>query len=104
VKKIIFISMVALFIIGCATVSNLQPKENELTLMQRKVPGITLEEVQQGFRLYKTNCSGCHSLYTPNAYNITGWEKVLPEMTNRAKMNSEKDILLLKNYLFAKSK
>jgi len=103
-RVIIFILMAAVLIIGCATVSNLQPKENELAIMQQKVPGINLEDAQHGFQLYKTNCSGCHSLHSPNAYTISGWQKVLPEMMGRAKMTSEKDISLLKNYLFAKSK
>ena len=103
-RKIIFISIIAAFIIGCATVSNLQPKEKELARMQQKVPGIDLDEAQQGFKLYKTNCSGCHALHQPNQYTIAGWEKILPEMLTKAKLSSEKDKQLIKNYLFAKSK
>ena len=89
---------------GCATVSNLKPNEKQLPIMQRKVPGISLEEARQGFKLYKFNCAGCHNLHKPDAYSISGWEKVLPEMLGKAKLSSEKDIQALKNYLFAKSK
>jgi len=101
-KSISILSAVAL--IGCATVSTLQPKETELPSLQQKVPGISLEEAQQGFKLYKFNCSGCHYLHKPNEYTITGWEKVLPEMLGRAKITSEKERKLIKNYLFTKSK
>ena len=103
-KKIILIAITAVLIIGCATVSNLQPKENELALMRKKVPGISLAEAQKGFKLYKFNCAGCHYLHKPDSYTINGWENVLKEMLDRAKITSEKDKLLIKNYLFVKSK
>ena len=102
-KKII--SIVIIFIlVGCATVSSIQPKETDLAIMQQKVPGIRLEAAQQGFKLYKFNCAGCHNLHKPNDYTISGWQKILPEMLGKAKINSEKDAQLIKNYLFAKSK
>ena len=102
-KKRLFI-ITSIVLIGCATVSNLKPNEKELAIMQQKVPGISLEEAQKGFKLYKFNCAGCHYLHKPDAYSISGWEKVLPEMLQRAKLESEKDEQLIKNYLFAKSK
>ena len=102
-KKTLFIITCIIFF-GCATVSNLKPNEKELVIMQQKVPGISLEEAQAGFKLYKFSCSGCHNLHKPDAYTISGWEKILPEMISRAKLSSEKDIHALKNYLFAKSK
>ena len=103
-RKIIFIITAAILIIGCATVSTLRPTESDLTVMQRKVPGLNLEEAQQGFKLYKFNCAGCHNLHKPNEYTIDGWAKVLPEMLSRAKLDSEKEKQLIRNYLFAKSK
>ncbi len=102
-KKVLLI-LNCIISIGCATVSNLKPNEKQLPIMQRKVPGISLEEARQGFKLYKFNCAGCHNLHKPDAYSISGWEKVLPEMLGKAKLSSEKDIQALKNYLFAKSK
>ena len=101
-KVLIIITCIAF--IGCATVSNLKPAEPDLSVMQQRVPGITIEDAQQGFKLYKFNCAGCHYLHKPNDYTIGGWEKVLPEMLSRAKITSEKEQQLIKNYLFAKSK
>ena len=102
-KKIVFI-LLTIILVGCATVSSLQPKETDLAVMQQKVPGINLEEAQKGFKLYKFNCAGCHYLHKPNDYSISGWQKVLPEMLGRAKITSEKEAQLIRNYLFAKSK
>lgn len=102
-KKLFFI-LSAIILVGCATVSTLQPKETDLTEMQQKLPGISLEEAKQGFKLYKFNCAGCHYLHKPNDYTIPVWEKILPEMLGKAKIRSKKDAQLIKNYLFAKSK
>ena len=101
-KILIIITCIAF--IGCATVSNLKPAESDLSVMQQRVPGITIEDAQQGFKLYKFNCAGCHYLHKPNDYTISGWEKILAEMLSRAKITSEKEQQLIKNYLFAKSK
>lgn len=102
-KKIPIIITCILFI-GCATVSTIKPVESDLTTMQQKVSGLSLEEAQQGFKLYKFNCAGCHYLHRPSDYTIAGWEKILPEMLSRAKITSAKEQQLIKKYLFAKSK
>jgi len=101
-KVLIIITCIAF--IGCATVSNLKPAEPDLSVMQQRVPGITIEDAQRGFKLYKFNCAGCHYLHKPNDYTMNGWEKILPEMLSRAKITSEKEQQLIKNYLFAKAK
>jgi hypothetical protein len=98
------IIIVSVIFIGCATVSTLRPTENNLAIMRQKVPDISLEAAQKGFKLYKYNCAGCHNLHKPDAYTISGWEKVLPEMLGRAKITSETDAKLIRDYLFAKSK
>ena len=102
--KKILILIISFIFFGCAAVYNLKPSESNIAIMQQKVPGINVEEAQQGFKLYKFNCSGCHYLHKPDDYTISGWEKVLPEMLQRAKITSEKDIQLLKNYLVGMSK
>ena len=101
-KTIIF--LISIVLISCATVSSLRPTETNLAMMQQKVPGINLAEAQKGFKLYKFNCAGCHNLHKPDSYTISGWEKVLPEMLGRAKISSETEAKLIKDYLFAKSK
>ena len=90
---------------GCATVSTtLRPRDADLATMQQKAPGISLEEAEKGFKLYKYNCAGCHYLHKPGDYTINRWEKILPVMLDRAKITSETDAELIRNYLHAKSK
>lgn len=96
---------ICILLAGCATVSTtLRPKDTDLERMQQKVPGISLEEAEKGFKLYKYNCAGCHYLQKPGDYTISRWEKILPVMLDRAKIASETDAKLIRNYLFAKSK
>lgn len=102
--KTIITIIAVLFFVGCATVTPLQPKETDIQHMQEKVPGLTLEDAQRGFKLYKYNCAGCHNLHKPTEFTPEGWKKILPEMLGKAKISSEKDRELLKNYLLAKSK
>jgi cytochrome c1 len=101
-KTIIF--LISIVLISCATVSTLRPTETNLAMMQQKVPGINLAEAQKGFKLYKFNCAGCHNLPKPDVYTVSRWEKILPEMLSRAKITSEAEAKLIKDYLFAKSK
>ena len=102
-KKVIII-LTSIVLISCATVSQLRPATTNLAMMQQKVPGINLAEAQKGFKLYKFNCAGCHNLPKPDVYTISRWEKILPEMLGRAKITSETEAKLIKDYLFAKSK
>jgi uncharacterized protein YceK len=96
---------ISILLAGCATVSTtLRPRNTDLATMQQKAPGISLEEAEKGFKLYKFDCAGCHYLHKPGAYTISQWEKILPVMLGRAKITSETDATRIKNYLFAKSK
>ncbi len=102
-KKILII-IISVVLISCATVSPLRPTETNMTMMQQKVPGINLADAQKGFKLYKFNCAGCHYLPKPGAYGIHEWGKILPGMLGRARITSETDKKLIKDYLFARSK
>jgi cytochrome c1 len=97
-------TLISVVLVSCATVSTLRPTETNLAMMQQKVPGINLAEAQKGFKLYKFNCAGCHNLPKPDFYTISSWEKILPEMLGKAKITSETEAKLIKDYLFAKSK
>ena len=98
------IIILLIIIAGCAVSNKLQPGTKEISSMQQKVPGISLEKAMQGYVLYKTNCSSCHSLYIPDQFTISQWEKILPVMFERAKISSLQDRQLINDYLFSKSK
>ena len=50
-------------------------------------------------RLYALRCAGaCHRLYKPDEYTAEGWEEILPDMSERAKL-SEDEKTRIRGYL-----
>lgn len=103
-KKSLIIAATIVAVVGCATVSKLQPKQEELSAMQQKVPGVTLDRVVAGYKLYKSKCSGCHGLHSPEEYTAAQWNKNLEEMFPKAKLSDDASKSLIRDYLYAKSK
>ena len=101
-KKVILITLI--FASACAVTKSIVPNADVLPAMQQKVPGITLERATQGYVLYKSKCAHCHRLHSPNEYTINKWEKHLVEMYPKAKVTSEEEKQLIKDYLFSLSK
>jgi cytochrome c len=72
--------------------------------MQQKVPGITVENARAGYKLYAGKCAGCHQLYRPDKYTMVQWDNVLMKMFPKAKVSSDEQIKLIRDYLHALSK
>ena len=93
----------AVVIAACGTASNiLAPTETDLQKVKADFPDATAADLQQGFTLFKSNCSGCHILHLPAEKTKQQWAKLLPEMFVRTQLKAEEKILITK-YLFAKS-
>ncbi|HUR10293.1 MAG TPA: hypothetical protein VM012_02920 [Flavitalea sp.] len=91
------------FLIGCAA-QKFTPTQAALASMQQKVPGITMENIQAGYKLYTEKCAGCHKLYQPVKYSVSQWDEILPKMIPRAKVTDTGNQTLIRNYLHALSK
>ena len=91
-------------LVACAATSRFAPTAEEMPALQSKVPGLTYEDANQGYKLYISHCSNCHRLHNPNEYTATKWAKVLPEMLGKAKISDTAQQQLIRNYLTAKSK
>ena len=102
-KKIIAILSLSVFA-ACAATSKFAPAAEDLSAMQTKVPGITYDVAMQGYKLYVGHCSNCHRLHNPKEYIVAKWNKILPEMFEKAKISSTDQQQLIRNYLSAKSK
>jgi hypothetical protein len=95
---------ILIFASACAVSKSIEPTQTALPVMQQKVPGITLERANQGYVLYKNKCGSCHRLHSPSEYTISSWEKNLTEMYPKAKVTSEEDKQLIRDYVFSLSK
>ncbi len=103
-KKIFTTAAIILTIASCTTTQHLQPADADLVIAQQRIPGITLADMQAGYKIYSTNCSGCHRLYAPKEFTAVKWKPILTEMFAKAKMTDEKQKELVSNYIIAKSK
>lgn len=102
-KKLSIILFISVLIAACS-VRTFAPTDQQLSVMQQKVPGITLESAKAGYKLYSEKCAGCHQLYHPDKYTIAQWNNILPKMFPKAKLSSEEQRKLIEDYVRAMSK
>ncbi len=76
----------------------------ELSNAQLKVPGITMERLSAGKKIYISKCSGCHALKNPSSYTVDKWEPILQKMFVKAKLTDEEEKMLIRDYVMAISK
>ena len=76
----------------------------ELNAAKEKVPGITMEQLKHGSRLYIRNCSGCHALHKPSQFTARQWQPILVKMFEKSKIRDSATKTLITDYLVAKSK
>lgn len=103
-KKWIVLFFVASLVVACASGSKMQPGERDLAMATQKVPGITINELKEGYKLYVENCSGCHQLHKPDEFTGPEWRAILPEMFSRVNGLADSKKNLIKDYVIAKSK
>ncbi|MEO6406628.1 MAG: hypothetical protein ABIY51_16055 [Ferruginibacter sp.] len=103
--KIKFIGgLIVFFIAACTSTGHLQPADADLAVARQRVPGITLSDLQKGYKIFATNCSACHRLHDPKEYTAKRWEPILVKMFDKAKMADINKRALVTNYIMAKSR
>jgi cytochrome c1 len=102
-KWLVIIALISL-VAGCVSGSKLQPEDKDLASAVQKVPNITMDELNRGYKLYIDYCSACHRLHKPDEFTISQWNKILPEMYSKAKLVSDDKKESIRNYVIAKSK
>lgn len=50
----------------------------------QKFPGLTLNDLVEGKKLYENNCGLCHALKKPESESEAEWRKVVPPMVQKA--------------------
>lgn len=79
-------------------------KEDPLIAARARVPGITLQQLTAGSKIYTRDCSGCHQLHNPLEYTTEQWHPILTRMFVKAQLNDSATKALITNYVIAKSK
>src|SRR5690606_26230761 len=47
----------------------------------------TEAQMEEGRLVYQGSCGKCHKLFTPESRDVEKWEKVLPRMVKRSKLD-----------------
>jgi cytochrome c5 len=76
----------------------------ELISARKKVPGITMQQLRLGNKIYIRDCSGCHALHKPSEFTAEKWPPILDTMFVKAKISDSATKALITDYLIAKSK
>jgi mono/diheme cytochrome c family protein len=63
------------------------PTPEGLSRIQVDQPSLTLQDLQKGRRLYAANCASCHRLHLPSEQTPLGWEKIVPRMGEKGKID-----------------
>lgn len=80
--KKLFFSLFAVGLLAACT-----PKTQEVvdTVESMKFPN---DRVGEGYSYYSTTCARCHNAKTVTDYSREQWDKILPNMAQRAKMDT----------------
>jgi hypothetical protein len=75
------------------------PLPEELAAQGRLPAGADLAALSRGRRLALANCASCHRFYWPEEYDAAAWERILPEMGDRASLSPEQTALVREYFL-----
>ncbi len=79
------------------------PTRDGLLRIQALQPSLTLKDLEIGRRLYAANCASCHRLHLPSELTPMAWEKIVPRMQEKAKLDDAIGDSIM-DYLIALSK
>lgn len=78
----------AITLIACA------PKTAEVVKPVEK-PSFPTTEIAEGSTLYQENCGKCHKLKTVTSYSAEEWQKIVPRMAKKAKIDASAESKVL---------
>ena len=96
-KKSISLFAAIVFLAACASTkkATISITESDASRAAAKYPGASLATLQKGKMLYEENCSNCHGLKNPTAYNEQQWGKHVKRMAPKAKIDKPTEELIL---------
>ncbi|MBP6091755.1 MAG: cytochrome c [Crocinitomicaceae bacterium] len=92
-KKTLILIFIGATIIACS------PKNGEIITTESTSITFPTTELANGFELYKANCGSCHKLKKEMNYSKEKWDKILPRMAKKAKLNASQE-KSIGNYIY----
>jgi len=117
--KLKYLSIALFFLAACSVSKKTTPlsttapqavKSNETPAIQQAPVTaavvrdvLSQKEMEDGKKLYVTNCVSCHAMKNPSEYTAAQWNNILPSMSRKAKIDDATQ-LSIKKYLLASCK
>lgn len=90
-KKFLVFSVLAssvFLLVRCSPKSGIKNNESAgTTTGVHHVP--SQEMMAKGKIIFQGKCGQCHTLYAPEKYTLEAWNKILPEMYEKAQLNKK---------------
>ena len=101
--KLFFIGSFLLMIIAACGSSYplFKPIESDVNKVNMQNANVSLADLETGYKLYSSNCGGCHVLHAPSSRSQSDWNKILLKMFPKTELNPEQQELV-RQYLFSK--
>lgn len=89
--------------------ANCSPKTTGSTAKSASTPEAAVAEVkknyteaqmQEGKKIWEASCDKCHKLFQPESHSVKAWERILPRMSKKAKLE-EQQRGLVRAYILA---
>jgi hypothetical protein len=101
-KTSLIISVI--FLIACGSPKLLSLNNKDVEKADKKFPGITLAELNEGKLIFETNCGRCHPLEKSLNKSEESLRKVVPSMARKSKIDVKSEDLVLKYLITVNSK
>jgi cytochrome c5 len=96
-KKIYVILCVCCFgLLAACSKKLLTPQKSDMARAEAVYPGTTLAELKKGKEIFDTYCGKCHPYKNPQTKTQAQWEKIIPPMAKKAKLDANQEKLVLK--------
>jgi cytochrome c5 len=85
-KKSLLAGMCVAILVACGTAKNATPKvemlpsQADVDRVATKFPGYTLDELNEGKKMFEANCALCHKLKNPSSEPESEWRTIVPRM------------------------
>lgn len=89
-KKQLLIGACTAILVACGTAKNSSakvesmPSQADVDRVKEKFPGYTLNDLNDGKKLFEANCALCHGLKKPASQTEEQWKTIVPRMVKKA--------------------
>lgn len=87
--------------ICCKSAQYLAPSNADVTVAKSHWSGATLDQLNQGYSIYSDKCTECHGMKKPEDFSVEDWNKIMPSMGKKARLDSNQYNLVY-HYILAK--